>query len=269
MIKLEVLNRNPLSLEPLIAEKMGYFKNNNVDVEIGIVTSFPPFDMSRVTANVGDITRIFERLATGEKLVVTSDLTRTMKLILKDNYDRNKTLKILAAQDQSLGIYTEYYCQQNGIDFEYFVPTDRSFDTRRELIKNGDVDGACMIDPFLIDFIGNGYQVAYEGKNHEHNYTCWAFHKEYYDNNPEAVANFHKSLNQASDYWNELSDDDKLTLANELLLVPSGLDNFYKQLTFNHDKPYTKAALETSYEWKKTKTPGLDNLNLEEVLITW
>lgn len=269
MIKLELLNRNPLSLEPLIANKMGYFKNNNVDVQIGMVTSLPPFDMSRVTANVGDITRIFERLATGEKLVVTSDLTRTMKLILKTDVDTSKTLKILAATDQSLGIYTEYYCKQNGIDFEYYIPTDRSFDARRKLITDGIVDGACMIDPFLIDYVGNGYDIAYEGKDHEHNYTCWAFHKEYYDQNPEAVAGFHKSLNQASTYWNNLSGDQKLALAQELLLVPTDWEQFYKQLTFNQDKPYTRVALETSYAWKQTKTPGLEGLDLEDVLITW
>ncbi len=269
MIKLEVLNRNPLSLEPLIADKMGYFKNNCVEVEVGIVTAFPPFDMSQVTANVGDVTRIFERLATGEELVITSDLTRTMKLILAEDYDPRKTLKILAATDQSLGIYTEYYCEKLGIDFEYFVPTDRSFDARRKLIANNLVDGACMIDPFLIDFIDNGYKVAYEGKDHEHNYTCWAFHKQFYDENPEQVVSFHKSLNQASLYWNNLPADQKLELAKELLIVPETLHDFYKNLTFNQDKPYTRQALETAYKWKCGKTAGLEDLDLSDVLITW
>lgn len=267
MIKLEVLDKNPLSLEPLLAAKWGYFKANNVDVKIGYVPSFPAFDMTKVTANVGDTTRIFERLASGEELVITSDLTRTMKLILRDDYKQHGKLKLLAAEDQSLGIYTEFYCNQHNIEFEYL--TERSFVKRREMIKSGEVDGACMIDPFLIDFIDNGYFIAYEGKHHEHNYTCWAFHKEYYDNNPEAVINFHKSLNQVSTRWNDLSGDEKLALAEELLVVPTDLHDFYRELTFNQDKPYTRAALETCYQWKCKKTPGLENINLDDVLISW
>ncbi len=267
MIKLEVLDKNPLSLEPLVASKFGFFKQNDVDVEIGYVPSFPAFDMTKVTANVGDTTRIFERIAAGEELVITSDLTRTMKLILRDDYKQHGKLKLLAAEDQSLGIYTEYYCSKNNIEFEYL--TERSFIKRREMIKNGEVDGACMIDPFLIDFIGNGYFVAYEGKNHPHNYTCWAFHKEFYTNNPTQVEKFHLSLNQASEYWNQLAAEEKLNLAKELLVVTEDLEDFYRNLTFNQDKPYTRAALDTCYEWKCSKTPGLEKINLDDILISW
>lgn len=267
MIKLEVLDKNPLSLEPLIAAKFGIFEKNNVDVSINYVPSFPAFDMTKVTANVGDTTRIFERIASGEELVITSDLTRTMKLVLRDDYKQIKKLKLLAAEDQSLGIYTEFFCQQNNIEFEYL--TERSFELRRTMLANHEVDGACMIDPFLIDFIDDGYFIAYEGKNHQHNFTCWAFHREYYDNNPQSVLNFHKSLNEASIYWNNLQPEAKLELANELLVVLPKLDDFYRNLTFNQDQAYSLDALEACYKWKCAKTPGLEGIDLESLLITW
>ncbi len=270
MIKLEVLDKNPLSLLPLIAKNNGYFKESNVEVEIGYVPSFFAFDMTKVTANVGDTTRIFERIASGEELVITSDLTRTMKLILCDDYkerSKKRKLKIISSNDQSLGIYTEYFMQKHNIEFEYVH--ERNLVKRVELIKSGAVDGACMIDPFLIEFIGNGYFLAYEGKDYPHNYTCWAFHRQYVDTNKDKVIAFHQAMNKAGEYWNKLQANEKYDLACSMLLVPTHLKNYYETLQFNADKPYSKAALETCYEWKCQKNPELKNLKLTDVLLTW
>lgn len=267
MIKLEVLDKNPLSLQPLIAKKFGIFNSNNVEVDVAYVSSFPGFDMSKVTANVGDTTRIFERVASKEELIITSDLTRTMKLILHKDYKKRGKLKILSSKDQSLGIYTEYYCRKNNIDFEFVI--ELNMQKRVEMIRNNEVDGVCMIDPFLIEFIDQDYFVAYEGKDHKYNYTCWAFHKQFYDLNKEQVINFHLSLNQATDLWNDLSCDEKLKLALELLEVPQYLYNYYKTLNFNHDSRYQKEALESCYDWKCRKTPSVCGLDISDLIAIW
>lgn len=267
MIRLQLLDKNPLSLEPILAKELGIFEKNGVEVSYEMVTSFPAFDMTKVDANVGDTTRIFERLTAGEDLIITSDLTRTMKLMLRDDYKQFDKLKILASEDQSLGIYTEYYTKLHGIEFEYVI--ERNMKKRVELITSGAVDGACMIDPFLIDFIGNGFFLAYEGKEYPHNYTCWAFHRSFDNENPGQIKQFHKSLNEASDYWNNLTPEDKLKLAYKYLDVWPSLEDYYKSLEFNQDSEYTKEALDTCYEWKCLKTPSVSNLDLSGVIYKW
>lgn len=267
MIKLEVLDKNPLSLVPLLAKKLGYFDNEVLEVEIGYVPSFPAFDMTKVTANVGDTTRIFERIKSGEDLIITSDLTRTMKLILCDDYLKKNKLKILASETQSLGIYTEQFFKEKGLEFEYVIETNMQ--KRIALIKSGQVDGACMIDPFLIEFIGNGYFIAYEGKSDEHNYTCWAFHRRYHEQNPGNVIKFHKSMNKAIVTWNQYSKEEKLKIAKEMLVVPEHLNDYYQTLEFIEDKAYKQIDLEKCYEWKCQKTPDVKGLNLTEMILKW
>ncbi len=267
MIKLQVLDKNPLSLIPIIAKKRGIFTKYDVEVEIGYVPSFPAFDMTKVTANVGDTTRIFERLNAGEDLIITSDLTRTMKLILCDDYHTKKKLKILSSNDQSLGIYTEEYMRANNLEFEYIH--ERNLMKRVELIKSGAVDGACMIDPFLIEFINHGYFVAYEGKNNQHNYTCWAFHRKYYEKNPQSVLSFHYAMNEAIVFWNNLTENQKYELAKKTLVVPTHLEDYYRQLTFEKDQAYKEADLKACFEWKCQKSPEVIGLDLTDVLLKW
>ncbi len=264
---IELLDKNPLSLEPIIACEFGIFASNGVQVEYGKVPSFPAFDMTRVDANVGDTTRIFERLRDGEDLIITSDLTRTMKLMLCDDYKQKKTLKILAASEQSLGIYTEYFMAKNNLKFEYVIETNMQ--KRVEMIRRGEVDGACMIDPFLHEFIGKGYSFVYEGKNHTNNYTCWAFHRQFDIENPGVIKKFHKSLNEASLVWNNLSKDEKLQFAKKYLVFASELDDYYKNLTFNEDREYKQEDLRACFEWKKQKTPSVANVDISKVIYKW
>ncbi len=266
MINLRLLYKNPLSLQPIIAEREGFFKENDVSVKVDLIGHFPAFDMSKVTANVGDVTRIFERISNGEDLVITSDLTRTMKLILIKGYEKKKHLRILASKDQSLGIYTEYFCKKNNISFEFIV--EKNMLKRIELLKNKKVDGACMIDPFTIPFINNGYELVYEGKNHKDNYTCWAFKREYVEKNYNEVINFHKALNKASIFWNNLKKEEKLNYAREVLEFEKDLDWYYSTLRFEQDKEYKKEALNNCLEWKLLKTKNLKK-EYKDVILKW
>lgn len=264
---IELLDKNPLSIQPILATQLGLFTNNGIEVKYGMVSSFPAFDMTKVDANVGDTTRIFERLTNGEDLVITSDLTRTMKLMLCDDYKAKQKLRILSSGDQSLGIYTEFFAQKAGIEFEYVI--ERNIQNRLKMIRRGEVDGACMIDPFLFEFIGEGYHIAYEGKCHPYNYTCWAFHRSFINANPGFVDKFHKSLNQATDIWNAMPKQEKLNFARKHLDVANHLFDYYRNLQFVHDKEYDREALIACYEWKRRKSPEVAGLDLAEVIYKW
>ncbi len=267
MIKLQLLFRNPLSLQVLLAEYYGFFKHYNVDVDMELIDYFPAFDMSNVNANVGDTTRIFERLNNGENLIITADLSRTMKLILKDDYKKDKPLNILVSKEQSLGIYNDYFFKSNNMD--YIPHESKGIEQRIKLLKNQEVDGAFMIAPFLEQFIGNGYSVVYEGIDHFDNYTCWAFKKEYVDNNRDNVLNFHLAINDAIVKFNKLSASEKLHISKKLLNIDSSLYEFYSNLSFELSKEYSIKTLDRVQKYKNELEGNIYNYDLEGLVLKW
>ncbi len=267
MIKLQLLDQNPLSLQVVLADVFGLFKKYNVDIKYEMISFFPAFDMTKVNGQVGDVTRVFERIADGEEIIITGDLSKTMKLILIDGYQDKDELTLLASPDQSLGIYNEFYCSANNIKFK--CHEERSIAKRVELLKNKRVDGAFMIDPFLFEFIGIGYELVYDGKSHPDNYTCWAFDKSFLNNNKEMVLNFHHAINEGIEKFNKLSKGEKLKLAKEHLNFEEKLNAYYEELFFDQTTQYSDQVLKRAFKWKCSKNSGLHNINIEDIILLW
>ncbi len=267
MINLKLFHKNPLSLQPLIAQNKGFFEKNNVEVDINMIDYLPQFDMSKNTANVGDVTRIFESIHNGIDLVITSDLTETMKIILIDDYKEKEELTIICSEEQSLRIYTEYFFKKKYI--QYKILTNVNPAERLSLLNKKMVDGACLIEPFIFFQQSNGYTVVYEGKNHKHNYTCWAFKKDYAVKNREKVLAFHKSLNEATEYFNNLDKEEKLNYAHKLMKFDKNLNNYYSNLIFEKDKQYKFEDLKVAYDWKVNRNSKFKNININNIIFSW
>lgn len=267
MIKIKLIKANPLSLQPMIALHHGFFKSHGVEVDVELLETLKPFYIDDTTANVGDVTRIFEHIYNGRDMIITSDLTRTMKLILKDNYKEKEELVLGFSPNQSLGIYCEEFLESNNIKYVNIPAT--SIAQRRSQVMTNTLDGVCMIDPFLNEAINNGYKVAYEGKNHQYNYTCWAFKKEFVDNHKQDVLNFHKALNEAGQYFNSLGEQEKILLALKYLNIDESLYDYYKNFKFCIDSEYSREALETAYKWKVSKDNYLKDIDISNIILKW
>ena len=268
MIDLELLYKNPLTLQAMIAQKEGFFKELDVPVNIKLIDYLPGFDMTHVTANVGDTTKVVEALKSGNDIVITSTLTRTMKIILKRNISPTKKLKLIASSNQSLGIYVERKMKELGLSYESI--TCKEMKERQKMLDNLEVDGACMIDPFLLRHIGTNYELIQEGKDTSYNYTCWAFKGEYARENPIQVIKFHKALNKATDFYNNMKVSDKFTYASSLLDIDKSLKDFYENLTFVEDTEYSILDLMYVYQWKVEKENYLNfEIDPHKVIFKW
>ncbi len=267
MIKLKLLYKNPLSLQPLIAQDQGFFKKNKVDVHIDSIKALPQFNMDDITANVGDVTRILDKALVGDDLLITSDLTETIKLILCEDYKEKKELNILCATEQSLGIYTEYFLNKENLNYNLISLKDPN--KRYDMLNNNTVDGACLIEPFIHPQLKNGYKVVFEAKNYKHNYTCWAFKKDYATKEPKKVLAFHKSLNEATTYFNSLSYDEKISYAKKLTPFDNSLNNLYGNMIFTEDKEYIFEDLKSAYDWKCEKNKDYKNININNMIFKW
>ncbi len=267
MIKISLIKANPLSIQPMIALKKGMFEKYGLEVTVKLNEKLSPFYIEDTTANVGDITRIFEHIYNGTDMIVTSDLTRTMKLIVCDDYNKKDKLRLSFSPNQSLGIYSEAYLSKNRIEYENIE--SNSIAHRKGLMTSNLLDGACMIDPFLNEFIGNGYRVLFDGNDFKDNYTCWAFRKEYVVKNKQNVINFHKALNEAGQYFNNLSGEEKIGIAYELLDIDECLEDYYSKFEFIEDREYSFNALQNAYNWKITKDEHLRDMDITNIILKW
>lgn len=267
MIKLQLLDRNPLTLQPLLAKELGLFDKYDLDVEITLIDKLPRFNMDEVTANVGDVTRIFNLIHDGIEMVVTSTLTKTMKMIIVNDYQERAKLHIISATTQSLGIYASEVIETLGIDA--YLDDYGNLQERLEALENNRVDGACMIAPFLNKFINDGYKVVFDGKNHESNFTCWAFKKSFATNNREKVLNFHQALNEAGDYFNKLSKQERLEIAKKHLKVAQWDEEMYLNFEFDRDYEYSFQDLEKCFKWLKTKDSKFNDFDYSNIIMKW
>ena len=85
-INLQLIKKNPLTLQVLLAEKLGLFAKHQVTVNLSTTEDFTfngnnPFFNGESDAMVGDTTFFFYMLKRGKKAVITSDLTRTIHLV--------------------------------------------------------------------------------------------------------------------------------------------------------------------------------------------
>ena len=85
-IHLTLIKKNPLTLQVLLAQKLGLFQKHHVSVNLSTTEDFlfdgnNPFFCGTSDAMVGDTTFFFYMLKRGKDAVITSDLTRTIHLV--------------------------------------------------------------------------------------------------------------------------------------------------------------------------------------------
>lgn len=242
-INLNLIRKNPLTVPVLIADKMGLFKKYNLDVNLDIKEDFTfdgnsAFFEGNADAMVGDLTFFFYMLKKGKKAVLTSNLTRTINLIGSENLPQS--LDGLKVGVNRAGLFRLYL--EN--DLKDLIPNaepiwiNNTYD-RMEALKNKEIDALVAIEPFVTDVLEQGGQIIWSSRNSDKNLVMWCFDEEFYNNNKEAVSNFHKALEEAAMKFNEASAKEKVEMCMEYasytLESAKRLENFEfeKQAKYN------------------------------------
>ncbi|MGL4763022.1 MAG: hypothetical protein ACRCWG_16490 [Sarcina sp.] len=84
-MNIHVIKKNPLSVSAIMADKMGIFKKNGVEVNLTVIEDFKfagrsPYGSGESDAMMGDLTFFFYNFEKGRNSVLTSNLTRTIHL---------------------------------------------------------------------------------------------------------------------------------------------------------------------------------------------
>ena len=237
-MKVFIIKKNPLTIPVVLSEVLGLYKENKINVSINYEEDFlfkgkNPYATSESDCMMGDLTFFFYALEKGIDSVITSNLTRTIHLLLrKDKSFKDENLKIGVNRTGLFRLFMENDLKDKLKNPE-IVWINNTYE-RIEALKKNEIDGLIAIEPF-IDEIENrdlGKRV-WSLKNSDKNLVMWCFKREYYEKNKEEVKIFHKVLREANNIYNNMLEEEKRKFLKEHM---------------NYDEEHIEIALKFKFE---------------------
>lgn len=252
-INLNLIKKNPLSLTSILADKLGIFKKYDIDMNLYLDEDFLfkgniEFLEGRSDAMMGDTTFFFYMLEKGKRAVLTSNLTRTINLV--GGKDLAKNLDGIRVGVNRSGLFRLFLENdlKDLIRNPEIVWINNTYD-RIQALNNGKIDALVAIEPFVSKVVNNGGKVIWDSKNSDKNLVMWCFDEDFYNNNPETVKNFHKALNEATEIFNNSSDEEKVNYFIEYCGFPKDVAEGFRNFSFEINGNYKKKDFDLCQEW--------------------
>lgn len=251
-INLRLIRVNPLSLPVFIGKEMGIFEKHGVEINLGVDEKFlfdgnPDFYEGKADAMMGDIVMFFEMLEKGKDAIITSNLTRTMKLVGKNYPENFKGLIIGTGMSPLVKLYVQNDLNENFKNAKT-VKIKNSYDRVKALL-NGEVHALSAIEPFISDVLEKGGEVIWDSRNSNSNLLMWCFDREFYTNNRELVIKFHEALEEVQEIFNNSSEDEKVRLAIECGKYDTNMANRMRNFDFEKQDNFKAEDFEISQQW--------------------
>lgn len=252
-INLNLIKKNPLSLTSILADKQGIFKKYNIDMNLYLDEDFLfngniEFLEGRSDAMMGDTTFFFYMLEKGKRAVITSNLTRTINLVGGKNLPDNlNEIRVGVNRKGLFRLFLENDLKDI-ISNPKIVWINNTYD-RIQALNNGEIDALVAIEPFVSKVVNNGGKIIWDSRNSDKNLVMWCFDEDFYNNNEEAVKNFHKALNEAAEVFNNSSANEKVNYFMEYCGFPKEIAEDFKNFTFEINGDYRKEDFDICQEW--------------------
>lgn len=255
VILINLIKENLLSAEVLLADKLGLFKKNDINVKIQIQEKFE-FNSSKkedyFNAMVGDLHMILPLNEQNREFIITSTLTRTTKLMTNKSFKKISDLDSKRVSSSLLDFFllTDKKLLPKNLKFtKHYVNTHE----RIAALFDNEVDLITAIDPFNNYVIEQGGKVVFDSKWSNHHFLAWGFEKNFYLKNKNMVKRFHKVLNQSKQYFNNLDDVDKYQIMKNKL----GYDNQHakrlQNFKYEIDQNFSKQDFNICVKWMLEK----------------
>lgn len=252
-INLNLIKNNPLSLTAILADKKGIFEKYNIDMNLYLDEDFSfkgniEFLEGRSDAMMGDTTFFFYMLEKGKKAVITSNLTRTVNLVGRK--DLPKDLNEIRVGVNRRGLFRLFLENdlKDSIKNPKIVWINNTYD-RIEALKKGEIDVLVAIEPFVSKIVNDGGEVIWNSKNSDKNLVMWCFDEDFYNNNFDAVKNFHGALNEAAKIFNASSSEEKVNYFINYCGYSKDMAEGFKDFIFEINSNYKKEDFNLCQEW--------------------
>ncbi|MGL5648177.1 MAG: ABC transporter substrate-binding protein [Clostridium sp.] len=249
-MNITIIKSNPLSISFILGKKIGLLK----DVNLNIIDDFKfigenPYINGESDLMIGDITFFFYALEKGIDSVITSNLTRTIHLVLgKGKNIKESGLKIGVNRTGMFRLFLEYGLKEH-IPKNEIVWINNTFE-RIEKLKNGEIDGMIAINPFVDKIehenIGN---ISWSLRNTGENLVMYCFRRDYYERNTEKIKKFHKDIRKAGQIFNNMSLDEKKIFLKEDMKYEKEYELNFINFKFEEEKDFKKEDFEICMKW--------------------
>lgn len=252
-MNIHIIKKNPLSVPVIMAEKMGIFKKNNVEVNLSVQEDFKfqgksPYMEGFSDAVMGDLTFFFYFLEKGKMSVLTSNLTRTIHLIARKGLGQKRDKLVVGANRTGmLRMFLENDLK-NVLTNTEIVWINNTYD-RIEAFNKGEIDALVAIEPFIDELVEQGGELIYSTRNSKENMVMWCFDEEYYNNNEDDVKAFHKSIEEAQQVFNKMSEEEKYDLGIKVIGYDEISATRLKKFEFEKSAAVSKDDFETCMSW--------------------
>lgn len=252
-INFTIIRKNPLMIPVFIAKELGIFNKYNLEVNLDINDDFTfdkniKFIQGKTDAMVGDLTFFFYILEQGKKAVITSTMTRTIYVVGgRDLPEDMNNLKVGVNRSGLFRLFLEN-------DLKNIMPNaepiwiNNSYE-RLNALDKGEIDALVAIEPFVSDALDLGGDIIWASKDSNKNLVMWAFDKEFYENNKEAVKCFHKGIEEAKEIFNSANEDEKVNLAIKYAGYDEKLANRLRKFEFEKGRKYNINDFNLCQEW--------------------
>lgn len=252
-INLTLIKKNPLTIPVILADKLGIFNKHNLEVNLKLTEDFlfdgnKDFLSGESDGMMGDTTFFFYMLEKGKKALITSTLTRTIYLVGgKHNNSNLDKLKIGVNRAGLFRLFLENDLKDLLTKPE-IVWINNTYE-RMKALDNEEIDALVAIEPFVSDVLNKGGNILWSSRNSDKTLVMWCFDEEFCINNPEAIKNFHKALEEAGELFNKSSSEEKIRLAEEVVGYSKEVAEGLKSFTFEKQNNYSKSDFELCQEW--------------------
>lgn len=252
-INFTIIRKNPLMIPVFIAKELGIFNKYNLQVNLDINDDFTfdkniKFIQGKTDAMVGDLTFFFYILEQGKKAVITSTMTRTIYVVGgRDLPEDMNNLKVGVNRSGLFRLFLEN-------DLKNIMPNaepiwiNNSYE-RLNALDKGEIDALVAIEPFVSDALDLGGDIIWASKDSDKNLVMWAFDKDFYKNNKEAVRYFHKAIEEAKEIFNSADEEEKVRLAINCAGYDEKLANRLRNFEFEKGRKYNINDFNLCQEW--------------------
>ncbi|WP_297521996.1 hypothetical protein [uncultured Clostridium sp.] len=252
-MKLHIIKKNPLSVSVIMADKLGIFKKNGINVDLTVQEDFKfagenPYISGKSDAIMGDLTFFFYFLEKGKKSVLTSNLTRTIHLIARKGLSQKRDgLVVGASRAGMLKLFLENDLKDVLINTK-IVWINNTYD-RIEAFNKGEIDALVAIEPFIDELKEQGGEIIYSTRESKEKMVMWCFDEKFYNENEEKVRLFHKSLEEAQKLFNNMTEEGKYNVGKDIIKYDEISAQRLKKFVFEKSSSVRKEDFDKCVKW--------------------
>lgn len=252
-IKLQQNRINPLVLPVILSKELGFFEKHQVEVDLELADNFVfqgknAFLTGEVDAQMGDTTFFFYYLKDGKEAVITSTLTRTIQLAGYNNYMEKENLNAGISQTGLFRFFVDTYLK-NQLPPLTYIFINNTYE-RIEALQTKKIDCLVAIEPFISTVLEiPETKTIWHSKDIDACYVMWCFDKQFTENNPEDVKNFHLALEEAGQYFNQQTSLEKVKLIETYCHLPKEKAAAFSDFEFEPQKNYAEKDFVLLQDW--------------------